>query len=282
MSHILIAGGGYIGMPLAVLLAQQGHRVTVIKNHMAPSPHPLVDIISMDILQLTHRLLPKQIDQAYYLIAANNYDKDSYKHAYLNGLSHFSSVIAPLLTGPAFFTSSTSVYGQSDGSWVDENSPTTPTHFSGTIMLEAEQRFLQCGPHHSCLRLSGIYGPGRCRLIHAVKQGGPIHNSYTNRIHQLDAVNALIHLGTYTQLAPYYIISDNSPEKYSTIYQYTQNLLGIQTTNAPTITSTSRGGNKRLLNARLRKTGFTFTYPSYQEGIQALIQSTTPPGQLPL
>lgn len=282
MSKVLIAGGGYIGMPLAIQFAQQGCSVTVIKNRMGPSPHPLINIISLDINKLTGKLLPKQIDCAYYLIAAKNYTKSGYKHAYLDGLSHFNSVITPLLTGPVFFTSSTSVYAQSDGSWVDENSPTTPTHFSGTTMLEAEQRFLQYGALRSCIRLSGIYGPNRCRIIQAAQQGGAVHHGYTNRIHQVDAVRALMHLHTQSELAPYYIVSDDAPEQYSTIYQYTQKLLGIPAASVSTTFSPSRGGNKRLLNTRLKKTGFTFTYPSYQEGIRALIQPTAPPDQQPL
>jgi nucleoside-diphosphate-sugar epimerase len=268
-------------MPLAITLANQGHDVTVIKRQMIPSPHPNIQIIRSDIHDLTRSSLPKQIDIAYYLIAADDYTETSYQYVYIHGLNHFNTIISPLLNGPALFTSSTSVYAQCDGSWVDENSPTTPTHFSGRIMLEAEQRFLQQGALHSCIRLSGIYGPNRCRIIQAVQQGGPLHHNYTNRIHQVDAVRALIHLGNRTELSPYYIVSDHTPAPYSTIYQYTQNLLGIAPSNVSVTATPTRGGNKRLLNTRLRKTGFTFTYPSYKEGIRALIQPTTPPDHEP-
>ena len=267
-------------MPLAIQFAKSGHDVLVIKKSPTHAPHPRIKILATDITTLTSDQLPKQIDKAFYLLSAASYTQADYEHAYLHGLSHFCATIQPALDGPAFFTSSTSVYGQQDGSWVDENSPTTPLHFSGRIMLEAEQRFSQYSNKHCSIRLSGIYGPGRCRIIDSVKAlSPPPHNLYTNRIHQVDAVNALIHLSELTELAPTYIVTDNTPTSYAPIYQFTQQLLGLPpasfTTNATH--PTSRGGNKRLLNTRLRKTGFICTYPSYKEGIEAIVQSTRPP-----
>ncbi|MRT94982.1 NAD-dependent epimerase/dehydratase family protein, partial [Ancylomarina sp. 16SWW S1-10-2] len=69
------------------------------------------------------------------------------------------------------FVSSSSVYGQKDASWVNEESPTEPSHYSGKRLLEAEALLSNSGYPYCCVRFSGIYGPGRRRLIEQVIAG---------------------------------------------------------------------------------------------------------------
>ena len=95
-------------------------------------------------------------------------DPAAYRRAYVEGLVN---LLARLPTpGPrVIFTSSTSVYGQDDGSWVDEASPTLPPRETGRILLEAEAALSGSGRDFSILRLGGIYGPGRTRLLETVR-----------------------------------------------------------------------------------------------------------------
>ena len=113
------------------------------------------------------------------------------------------------------FLSSTAVYGQTRGEWVDESSATEPDHFSGRRLLEAEALLRESGVPAIVLRLGGIYGPRRTRLIDEVRQGraatsrnGP---RYTNRIHRDDCVGALDHLIELAEPADCYLGVDCEP-----------------------------------------------------------------------
>ena len=109
------------------------------------------------------------------------------------------NTLASLNTQPRLivFVSSTSVYGQKDASWVNEDSPAEPVSYSGKRLLEAEQLLLD-SPHTICnVRFSGIYGPGRQRLIRQVIEGHGTAKEpllYSNRIHADDCAGVLAHL----------------------------------------------------------------------------------------
>src|SRR5690606_24982960 len=95
------------------------------------------------------------------------------------------------------FASSTAVYGQDDGSWVDETSPTEPRRFTGRCLLEAEALLAGSGLGFSNVRFAGIYGPGRGRLLSQVLDGSAVFGSephITNRIHRDDCAGFLQHL----------------------------------------------------------------------------------------
>ena len=82
------------------------------------------------------------------------------------------------------FVSSTGVYAQRDGEWIDEDSPTEPTGFTGQVMLEAEQLALGCGLPATCVRMGGLYDPSRPWLQNQVRAGLRVERDppqYSNR-----------------------------------------------------------------------------------------------------
>ena len=167
-----------------------------------------------------------------------------------------------------FFTSSTAVYGQSNGEWVDESSATEPTGFNGKVLLEAEQLVSDAPELGVNVRLSGIYGPGRTRLVRKVWSGeATATGGWTNRIHVEDCAGALHHLMGLSNPAPLYLGSDDLPVRTVDVVNWMAEKLGKP---MPQPASTARL-NKRCRNARLRQSGYRFIYPTFREGYPSII-----------
>ena len=183
------------------------------------------------------------------------------------------------------FVSSTAVYGDAGGDWIDETTTPEPGGFSGRIIREAEDLLVSrldgTGITPVVLRLGGIYGPGRTRLIDQVRGGSaviPAEPRFTNRIHRDDAAAAIVHLCTMDPVpAPVYLGVDNEPAEMGEVLRFLAAELGLP--QPPSGASEgggqsgepSRGGNKRCSNALLRSTGFEFTYPSFREGYRDIL-----------
>ena len=171
------------------------------------------------------------------------------------------------------FVSSTAVYAQNDDSWVDEQSPTEPDSFSGKRLLEAEQIIRQSGLAHCIVRFSGIYGPGRNRLIEQVKQGhGLASRHYTNRIHADDCAGVLAHLIEQPRqdLASIYLASDSSPAPMSEVMSWMARQLDVGDLPAPD--AVNERGNKRISNRRLLESGYTLRYEDFRRGYAVLLR----------
>ncbi|MFP5313087.1 MAG: SDR family NAD(P)-dependent oxidoreductase, partial [Actinomycetes bacterium] len=170
------------------------------------------------------------------------------------------------------------VYGDAEGGWVDEATPTHPGGFSGRVLVEAEDllqsRLAGTTAAGISFRLGGIYGPGRTRLIDQVKSGSaviPEDVRYTNRIHRDDAAAAIVHLATMeAKPAPVYVGVDNEPADLGSVLRFVAAELGCP---APPVgdAGPARGGNKRCGNQLLCSTGFAFTFPTFRDGYRDVI-----------
>lgn len=172
------------------------------------------------------------------------------------------------------FVSSTSVYSQSDGQWVDEDSVTVPQSFSGQRLLEAEQCLGESGLAVCILRFAGIYGPGRDHLLRQVRAGAGGNDAYGNRIHVQDCAAMLAFLLRHrwqgSALAPLYLGCDSLPASGSEVHRWLAQRIGIcVSTLQPS--SSSRGGNKRCSNQRILKLGYQLQFASYREGYSDLL-----------
>ena len=164
---------------------------------MKPDTSPLqADLTSPETLQT----LPSAFDYIFYTAAPDTHDDAAYRSVYVEGLNNLLHALAQEGRHPrrVFLTSSTGVYGESSGAWVDETSPTEPTEFAGIRLLEGERLLLESPFPATILRLGGIYGPGRASLIERVRRGeivwGDESPVYFNRIHRDDAAGVLHHL----------------------------------------------------------------------------------------
>lgn len=277
--RILIAGCGRIGQRLGRHLALAGHRVFGLRRSAMTLPenlHPVqADLLKLDALR---HALPPSIDQIYYILTPSEVTDAGYKAAYVSGLSNLIEAVSAQ-THPLpriIFVSSTGVYGQSAGKWVDETSPTHPTRFSGQRLLQAEQLATNYSGEFVCVRFSGIYGPGRERLLEKVTAGSRCQSSpvlYTNRIHETDCVGVLSHVGQLSQPAACYLASDNCPVPQCELMQWLATAL-----NAPRpIPIAGNSSGRRCNNQRLQRSGYHWIYPDFRRGYAAVINGRDAP-----
>jgi nucleoside-diphosphate-sugar epimerase len=240
---------------------------------------PGIEPIEADIAQRGDlAVLPKDLDFVFYLVSPTGSEDALYRRAYVDGLR---ALLAALFKGAQrpriLFASSTSVYAQKSGEWVDETSETAPEHWNVLRLLEGEQLALQTPLPATVVRFGGIYGPRRTRLVDQVRSGRAVYpaNSpcYTNRIHRDDCAGVLRHLMTLENPHPIYLGVDNEPAEQRTVLSW---LAGVLGTPEPRTADAEEAGrsmrsNKRCRNARLLRSGYTFRYPTFREGYRAVL-----------
>jgi len=285
---ILIAGCGYVGRELARQLVADGHRDVLGLRRSQVDVAPGVRTVAADLLdpESLRRGLPAdaQITHVAYAASADGSTRDAYLAAYRDGWSHLRAVLAERgdPVDRAVLVSSTGVYGHGDGRWVDEDTPPEPRGETGPALLEAEEAALAADvPYPTVvLRLAGIYGPGRTRLVDQVRTGqAPRGNPdrYTNRLHRDDCARAVGHLLLRVpDPAPRYLGADDEPVRMRDVRAWLAETLGV-----PLPPAGGDGGGdgtrvpgigKRCRNARLRGTGLDLRYPTFREGYGALIR----------
>jgi nucleoside-diphosphate-sugar epimerase len=275
--RVLIAGCGDVGSILATSLLQDGHEVYGLKRDTSSLPDG-VQPVQADLLNPdTLTSLPLKIDSLVFMPTPSTRDQAGYEAIFIQG---WKNVWAALDTPPArtLLVSSTAVYGESGGGKVNEETPPGPTGFNGKVLLEMEQLAAGCTENITVVRISGIYGPGRERLIRlAASEGLDIQQSppfFTNRIHSYDAAAALKHLLEIDKPAALYVASDNLPAPRYEVVQWLANEQGRPAPGA--VTDEHAGCGKRVDNQRLRDSGFRFCYPDYRAGYGAVLKSRPP------
>jgi len=297
MARILIAGCGYVGTALGLALCAEGHTVFGLRRDPGGLPQAIVPL-PFDLSSGAPLVLPADVDFAVYCVGAKEHTEAAYRAAYVDGLAVLLAALAAQPEPPrrVLLTSSTSVYAQHAGEWVDEASPARPERFYGRILLEAEAHLAASGLPAVVLRLGGIYGPGRTRLLARVARGesppavtppsmshttphdAPPHYTsphYTNRIHRDDAAGALRFLmfGMPRGVAPaaLYLGCDCEPAARRDVHAFLAAALGAPALPGPDpAPADSRPSGKRCSNARLRAAGYRFQYPSFREGYREL------------
>lgn len=272
----LIAGCGYVGSALARLLVANGHRVYGLRRSRDVDV-PGVETVRADLMEPgSLRSLPAGIEAVVYAASASERSDEAYRRAYVEGPRN---LLRALEEGGQrvrrfVFVSSTGVYGQDGGEWVDEDSATVPSGFSGRRLLEGEA-VVRGGPFPATvLRLAGIYGPGRTRMIEQVRRGeavcaaGP---SYTNRIHRDDCAGALRHILSLEDPDDLYLGVDDDPCDRAAVLRWLSAPLGRPMPQVEQGSGAGARGNKRCSNRRLLASGFQLRYPSFRDGYSAML-----------
>lgn len=274
-----------MGSTLACLLAEDGHAVFGLRRSPGRMPAGVAPVAADLTRPETLRDLPADLDALVYAAAPGRGDgsrEQRYRATYVDGLRHVVEALAQRARPPRriLFTSSTSVYAQNDGEVVDEDSPAEPVRPNGVILREAEDWLADCGLPATSLRLGGIYGPGRTRLLESVRAGTavcPRETHYTNRIHRDDAAGALRHLLERDSLASCYVGVDCRPVDEAEVLRWLAEQMDVAPprTQAPGQEAPARrAGSKRCSNARLLATGYRFRFPSYREGYAAVLEAS--------
>jgi nucleoside-diphosphate-sugar epimerase len=277
MPRILIAGCGYVGAATAKLFLDHAWDVTAwtlsgeIADRDLSMARRAVDLRQLDEV----RRNSFECDAVVHCASSRGGEAREYRRLYFDGVSNLAESFP---RARLIFTSSTTVYAQRDGTWVDENSPAEPASEKGKILRAAEEIVLT--KEGIVLRLAGIYGPGRSFLLQSVMNGtasiSDAEARYVNQIHRDDVASAIcLVAGTRTIRAPRILnVVDNAPVPRREILNWLSLQLGKPLPESRGAVERKRGdSNKRVRNDRLRELGWSALYPTFQEGFQHSVLS---------
>jgi nucleoside-diphosphate-sugar epimerase len=276
----LIVGCGDLGRRLSQQLDHNHYDCVGLRRSIVPNipglSYSAIDVHDVDALK---KILCDDFRIIVLSMTPNERSDSGYQQAYVQTTQNLVAYLNDLALRPRLiiFVSSTAVYAQDAGEWVDEQSPTMPTNFSGQRLLEAEKILQGSGLNHVILRFSGIYGPGRYRLIEQVKEKrASASTHYTNRIHADDCARALAHLielDKTKKMEPVYLASDSSPTPMIEVVSWIASQLNI--TDFLSADVINERGNKRISNRLLLDSGYQFLYPDFRLGYATLIDNLT-------
>jgi nucleoside-diphosphate-sugar epimerase len=273
-SSVVIAGCGDLGTETGLRFAAQGYAVTGLRRDAARVPAPLVGR-SVD-LRREVPTIPDDTGVVVVAVAAGSREVDEYRATYVDGLRNVLDGIDASAAEPRLVVvSSTAVYDVDDGGVVTEDTPARGGTPTAAVLLEAEALLRERAPGAVLVRLSGIYGPGRERLVTQVREGtarlAPGISPHTNRIHRDDAATALVHLATVPDPAPTYLGTDDEPSRLDDVLRFLAAELGLPEPTTGDGDARQAGGDKRLSNALLRSTGWEPRFPTFREGYRAVL-----------
>ncbi len=290
-AKVLIVGLGDLGGTVAKQLNLLGMQVFGVRRSaesiagvnlgVNSDGVPTITVVQADVTQpKTLKMLESiQPDIIIYCVAAGGQTDAQYQAAYVDGLHHvLATQVGNAKLKHVFFVSSTRVYGQKTDAVLDESTLPIPADFGGERMLEAEAALQSSSCPVTALRLSGIYGPGRLRMITLAQtpDNWPQHNSWTNRIHRDDAAAFIVFLTEQvlanSALEPCYIVTDSLPVSQFEVLQWIAQQSPIPQLKLRQPKLLVPNGGKRLSNRLMLETGFKLTYPDYQAGYQSLLE----------
>lgn len=278
--NVLIIGCGYLGIRVAKACQSRGDDVWVSTRSTKRADffkdqglHPLV-------LDWTKRRTMANLPAVDFVLVAVSYDRQSPISRYDSQVGGFRNLLMCLnKEADICYISTTGVYHQTDGRWVDEVSPTNPSREGGRVHLQAEQLLHRMRPSSpwTIMRLAGIYGPGRVPRAADVIAGRPIQSppgGYLNLIHVDDAASAVLaNWNNQSDRERLYVVADDQPiprkEFYSEIARQTGSSLPSFTAPPDKAPVKMRSeSNKRIWNRRLKRDLLPrLSYPTYKSGL---------------
>jgi nucleoside-diphosphate-sugar epimerase len=280
--NCLLLGFGDLAQRLASRLGRD-YVITGVRR--SACRHDVAETVQANILdrQAVSKLLTVPRDIIVLTLTPSELSDEGYRQAYVETMQTLLSCLQlQIYKKPRLivFASSTSVYDQSDAQWVNESSVTKPKTYNGQRVLEAEQLLGASGLPHCIVRFSGIYGPGRNRLIEQVVNGESTEKKpvlYSNRIHADDCAAILMHIIERQKnaiMASLYLASDCLPAPLYEVKEWLAQELGLPVNHLQAKPSgRSLRSSKRCCNQRLLDSGYEFIYPDYRIGYRALLQS---------
>lgn len=272
---ILFIGCGDIAQRTVPLLEGQ-HQCVGLRRNPVDLPLTITPVIG-DVTNQSQlqTILAQGFDVIVVTLTPDGFSEQAYRSAYLEAAQSLTQALTTIDTEPlVIWVSSTSVYGDAEGAWVDEDSPTEPHTFSGRILLAAEETIQTLPGAKTVIRFSGIYGPGRSRMLTQVREGKgrpPQPELWSNRIHSEDCAGVIAHMIRLHQqgnkLQPVYLASDSEPVTQHDIRNWLATQIGIELTEE----SVKKGPIRRCSNRNLLQSGYQFKYPTYKEGYLALL-----------
>jgi nucleoside-diphosphate-sugar epimerase len=275
----LVIGCGYLGLRVALRWREQGHRVfaTTRSDERAAEFRRLgLEPVGCDVLDRGSLGSLPAASTVLYCVGFDRGQGVTMQRVFVEGLAN----VLDHVPRPNRFVhvSSTGVYGQSDGEWVDESSATEPQDKAGQTVLEAERLLRDRLPEALVLRFAGIYGPGRLIHARAVREGQPLTgdpDKFLNLIHVDDGASAVLAGAAQARPGQICNVCDDEPVRRGEFYQLLAHRMGAPEPRwLPGSSLDARGrherGNRRIRNRRLRQDWrVELLYPTYREGLLA-------------
>lgn len=269
--HLLLIGHGYLGAEVARRFRSDGWRVTCASLHGGKG------VVACDVADRDAVARLPVPDAIVHCAASGRGGVEAYQKVYVDGCRHLAGVFPGV---PMLFTSSSSVYGQTDGSLVTETSRAEPDRETGRLLLAAENVILQSGGFVA--RLSGIYGPGRSVILRKFLSGEAVIEEdgrrWLNQIHRDDAASAIHHLLSCRVVPGIYNVSDSEPLSQRECYESMARVFLLPVPpSGPRDMNRKRGWtHKRVSNAKLRSTGWEPDFPCYLDALDTLKSANAP------
>jgi nucleoside-diphosphate-sugar epimerase len=291
--HVTIIGCGYVGLELARQLLADGHAVVGVRRSEtgldaveATGATPVAaDATDPDSLSA----LP-DTDAVVFAASSGGRGAEAARAVYVEGLRNVVRGYGARASPPdrLVYTSSTGVYGDHGGDWVDEETPLDPTTDKTRVLAEAErvarEEAAAVGIDGTVARFAGLYGPDRYRLERYLE--GPVTAGYLNMVHRDDAAGAVRFLlaGDVARDEVVLVVDDEPADKWA-FADWLADECGVERPEKRTKDERIAAGDlstaaerrirtsKRCSNARLRELGYEFNYSTYRSGYRDAIRS---------
>lgn len=279
--RVLWLGFGDLGQRAAGSLINAGYALRVVSRSEKPMPlgceQSLCDVSKPDSLA---PLFEEYWDVIVITMSPSDRSRDGYRSTYFNVVQSCLSCLQaqPVLPKALIYISSTSVYGEGHGEIVNESTEAKPVSETAQVLLETENLLRGSPLRHCILRLSGIYGPDRFRLLQQVYDGNPGDNGYTNRIHAEDAASVIVFLIARAledrPLPELLLGSDNQPVRSDELRYWLAAEMGLAEGHLNKDIARLRASTNRIIdNRKLRELGYEFQYPTYKQGFEDIVRA---------
>jgi nucleoside-diphosphate-sugar epimerase len=283
LSHILIIGCGGIGKHVASLYQQQSSKVYALshskENQQALAAHD-INVLAGNLDEPdTLPPLPSKAALVYYFAPPPSEGVTD------EWARNFIQAVGEEYPARLVYISTTGVYGDQQGGWVDENTPVNPQTDRSRRRLDAEQAFRAWGKQHEIsvviLRVAGIYGPNRLP-IDAVIQGRPVVRAVeapmSNRIHSEDLAHICVAAMEKGKAGAIYNVCDGQESTMSHYFNAIADQMNVprppeiswaeaQGTLSPAMLS-YLAESRRVDNSKMmEELEITLLYPTLEEGL---------------
>jgi nucleoside-diphosphate-sugar epimerase len=271
--RVLQIGCGGLGTLIAQETLAHGHELIIVRRSRQAVPQGAqvlhLDVVKADALAPIAELQPEIL---LYCLAP--VEGQSYQQTYVQGLKNVLAHVSKSALRHVFFISSTGIYGEHQGEFVDDSTAVVPADADGQVMLDAERLLYELPCAHSALRVSGIYGPQRLYLLRAVQDQArwPKIAHWTNRIHELDVARAVVHLYELVTngmvLPAHCIVTDGVPALQHEVLQWMAGKMQLPLPDTPPLEPQT---GKRITNQFLPQSGFKLKFADYRAGYEAIL-----------
>ncbi|GAA0282795.1 SDR family oxidoreductase [Halobacterium noricense] len=291
---VAILGCGYVGLELGRQLAVVGHDPVGVRRSeegIAAIRDAGFDAVQADVTDAESLSAVPDVDAAVFAASSGGRDANAAREVYVEGLRRAIEHFGSREDSPDQFvyTSSTGVYGDHDGDWVDEETPLDPTTEKTKVLVEAErvtrERAPDFGMDATVVRFAGLYGPDRYRLLRYLD--GPVTEGYLNMVHREDAAGVVRFALTDAAAADAEVLLavDDEPVSKWAFADWLADEAGVDRPDKQTVEERLAAGDlsepaerrlrtsKRCSNDRLHELGYEFAYLTFREGYRAAVDA---------